>query len=115
MKVIKIVNFYDIINKKSSGGENMKTFIKWAGGKEKELPIIMDNLPEHFDRYVEPFVGGGAVLFSLKHNIVKELFFSKHFNTSMLLIRLLLKFNSYNKLLFKLLIISEDIILINYF
>lgn len=43
----------------------MKTFIKWAGGKEKELPIIMNNLPEHFDRYVEPFVGGGAVYLNI--------------------------------------------------
>lgn len=52
----------------------MKTFIKWAGGKEKELPIIMDNLPEHFDRYVEPFVGGGAVFLNIncKRNIVND-------------------------------------------
>ena len=26
----------------------MKTFIKWAGGKEKELPIIMANLPKEY-------------------------------------------------------------------
>ena len=52
----------------------MKTFIKWAGGKEKELPIIMENLPEHFDRYVEPFVGGGAVFLNIncKKNIVND-------------------------------------------
>jgi DNA adenine methylase len=52
----------------------MKTFIKWAGGKEKELPIIMNNLPEHYDRYVEPFVGGGAVFLNIncKKNIVND-------------------------------------------
>lgn len=43
----------------------MKPFIKWAGGKEKELPIILENLPKKFDRYIEPFVGGGAVYFAL--------------------------------------------------
>ena len=43
----------------------MKTFIKWAGGKEKELPIIMNNLPKRFTRYVEPFVGGGAVYLNI--------------------------------------------------
>ena len=43
----------------------MKTFIKWAGGKEKELPIIMNNLPKQFTRYVEPFVGGGAVYLNI--------------------------------------------------
>ena len=43
----------------------MKPFIKWAGGKEKELPIILENLPKKFERYIEPFVGGGAVYFAL--------------------------------------------------
>ena len=43
----------------------MKPFIKWAGGKEKELPIILENLPKNFERYIEPFVGGGAVYFAL--------------------------------------------------
>lgn len=43
----------------------MKTFIKWAGGKEKELPIIVKNLPTQYDRYVEPFVGGGAVYLNI--------------------------------------------------
>lgn len=43
----------------------MKSFIKWAGGKEKELPIILSNLPQNFDRYIEPFVGGGAVYFAI--------------------------------------------------
>ena len=52
----------------------MKTFIKWAGGKEKELPIIMDNLPENFERYIEPFVGGGAVFLNIncKNNIIND-------------------------------------------
>lgn len=43
----------------------MKSFIKWAGGKEKELPIINENLPKNFTRYIEPFVGGGAVYFNI--------------------------------------------------
>ena len=43
----------------------MKTFIKWAGGKEKELPFILSKLPKKFDRYIEPFVGGGAVYFAI--------------------------------------------------
>ncbi len=47
--------------------QNMKPFIKWAGGKEKELPIILDNMPTSYERYVEPFVGGGAVYFALNN------------------------------------------------
>ena len=44
---------------------NRKTFIKWAGGKEKELPIILKNKPVNFERYIEPFVGGGAVYLNI--------------------------------------------------
>ncbi|MDO5569152.1 MAG: DNA adenine methylase [bacterium] len=52
----------------------MKTFIKWAGGKEKELPFIMSNLPQQFNRYIEPFVGGGAVYFAIdkKKSIIND-------------------------------------------
>lgn len=45
--------------------ENIKPFIKWAGGKEKELQYIKENLPQKINRFIEPFVGGGAVYFSL--------------------------------------------------
>lgn len=44
----------------------MNPIIKWAGGKEKELPYIKKDLPTKIDRYIEPFVGGGAVYFDLK-------------------------------------------------
>ena len=43
----------------------VKSFIKWAGGKEKELPIILSNLPQKFERYIEPFVGGGSVYLNI--------------------------------------------------
>lgn len=43
----------------------VKSFIKWAGGKEKELPIILSNLPNKFERYIEPFVGGGSVYLNI--------------------------------------------------
>lgn len=39
----------------------MKPFIKWPGGKSKELNIILKNLPRRIEKYYEPFVGGGAV------------------------------------------------------
>ena len=39
----------------------MKPFIKWPGGKTKELKIILNNLPSVINNYYEPFVGGGAV------------------------------------------------------
>ncbi|MFA5283757.1 MAG: DNA adenine methylase, partial [Bacilli bacterium] len=41
-------------------------FVKWAGGKTQLLEIIEAHLPKHFNRYFEPFVGGGALLFKLQ-------------------------------------------------
>lgn len=43
----------------------MNPIIKWAGGKEKELVYIKENLPSKIERYIEPFVGGGAVYLNL--------------------------------------------------
>lgn len=50
-----------------------KPFIKWAGGKGQLLDQLSDLLPENLkDRkdlvYVEPFVGGGAMLFYMLSN-----------------------------------------------
>ena len=43
----------------------MQTLIKWPGGKTKEYPYIKDLIPA-FDRYIEPFFGGGAIFLSLQ-------------------------------------------------
>ena len=43
----------------------LKPFLKWPGGKSRELKHIIPNLPEHINNYYEPFVGGGAVYFSV--------------------------------------------------
>ncbi|MDW7973570.1 MAG: DNA adenine methylase, partial [Thermodesulfovibrio sp.] len=46
----------------------MKTprpFLKWAGGKRQMLEVLKKRLPRSFGRYVEPFLGGGALLFAL--------------------------------------------------
>ena len=45
---------------------NAKPIIKWVGGKTQLLNTINDNLPQnisHFNTYMEPFIGGAAVLF----------------------------------------------------
>ena len=41
----------------------MKTILKWPGKKEKELPVIRKYSPSYTGRFIEPFVGGGAVFF----------------------------------------------------
>lgn len=49
-----------------------KPFMKWAGGKSQLIPELSSRLPKDLinigkiDRYIEPFVGGGAFFFYLK-------------------------------------------------
>src|SRR5215471_11163710 len=45
--------------------ERLSSVLKWAGGKEQELKHILPLIPS-FDAYYEPFVGGGAVFFSVQ-------------------------------------------------
>ncbi|GGB77714.1 modification methylase [Flavobacterium suaedae] len=43
-------------------------FLKWVGGKRQLMPSIVEHLPNNIHKYnyVEPFLGGGAVLFHLQ-------------------------------------------------
>jgi len=45
--------------------QNISPFVKWAGGKRQILEQIRARMPKEYNRYYEPFVGGGAVLFDL--------------------------------------------------
>lgn len=47
----------------------MNPFVKWAGGKKQLLPRLMEHVPEHYDKYYEPFIGGGAFLLDLQPQI----------------------------------------------
>ena len=58
--------------RKSNGAtatQKAHPFVKWAGGKAQLLDVLKSNLPSDIGRtikrYAEPFVGGGAFLFSL--------------------------------------------------
>jgi len=61
-----------------------KPFVKWAGGKGQLLEQLDAKLPEEFSKrqnitYVEPFVGGGAMLFymlqlypNIQHAVIND-------------------------------------------
>jgi len=55
--------------KEKNQDEASHPFIKWAGGKNQLLNTLNSNLPDEIGtkitKYAEPFVGGGALLFSL--------------------------------------------------
>jgi DNA adenine methylase len=43
--------------------------LKWPGGKTAELGMILPAIPSTINRYFEPFLGGGAVFWSLSHAV----------------------------------------------
>ena len=47
------------------GCSSAMPFVKWAGGKRQLLSQIKERMPEKYNNYYEPFVGGGAVIFEL--------------------------------------------------
>jgi DNA adenine methylase len=60
-RVYKYEDVLKLLHKKEA-----KPFVKWAGGKTKLVPEILKYLPEKYNNYIEPFVGGGALFFALK-------------------------------------------------
>jgi DNA adenine methylase len=57
------------ISKNSTLDKAPTPFLKWAGGKRKLTPILLDAFPKNFNpevnRFYEPFLGGGALSFAL--------------------------------------------------
>lgn len=41
-------------------------FVKWAGGKKQLLDRLEPRMPETYERYYEPFIGGGALLLDVQ-------------------------------------------------
>ncbi len=41
-------------------------FLKWPGGKRQLLRELLKHLPKGYNRFFEPFVGGGALFFRVK-------------------------------------------------
>ncbi|MDD5885382.1 MAG: Dam family site-specific DNA-(adenine-N6)-methyltransferase [Erysipelotrichaceae bacterium] len=81
----------------------MKPFVKWAGGKRQILSRINEYVQDSIDNnpdytYIEPFLGGGAVFFSLhpKKAIINDL------NEDLINAYRIIKSGNYSKLIDKL-------------
>ena len=54
------------MEEKAQEKTHIKPFLKWAGGKRWFVRKHSDLFPEEFNRYIEPFLGSGAVFFHLQ-------------------------------------------------
>ena len=69
----------DLFGERPAKKVTAKPFVKWAGGKGNLLQKLEMLLPNDFDdlenvTYIEPFVGGGAMLFYMlrKHRCIRR-------------------------------------------
>jgi DNA adenine methylase len=69
----KMRNFVNELKRRKNGNTMAKNklvspFVKWVGGKRQLMDTIVAALPRNIRNaaYVEPFIGGGAVLFHLQ-------------------------------------------------
>jgi DNA adenine methylase len=66
-------------------------FLKWVGGKRQLMSSIVEHLPDNIKdyRYIEPFIGGGAVFFNLqpKNAIIND------FNEELINVYQVIKYN----------------------
>jgi DNA adenine methylase len=45
--------------------KKIRPIVKWTGGKYNEFTLFADKIPS-FERYIEPFFGGGGVFFAIR-------------------------------------------------
>lgn len=64
----------DVVNSTRDETLSCRPLLKWAGGKTQLLREIIPKMPKVYRRYIEPFVGGGAVFFAAqpKNGIIAD-------------------------------------------
>lgn len=54
-----------VAQEKSESPASSKPVLKWAGGKTQLIPQLVPLIPNTYGKYIEPFIGGGALFFNL--------------------------------------------------
>lgn len=67
-KATQIRAVFELGKRLNSNHKPPEPFIKWAGGKNQMLDQYSSFFPTKYNKYIEPFIGGGAVFFHLKPN-----------------------------------------------
>lgn len=75
----------------------VKPFLKWTGGKSQLINDISNNYPnglgEDINKYCEPFVGGGAILFNIISNYTMKEILINDTNTALINVYNCIKYN----------------------
>ncbi len=68
LAIFKMISYSEVSMLKNN--KLVSPFLKWVGGKRQLMPSIVELLPKNIRQltYIEPFIGGGAVLFYLQPN-----------------------------------------------
>lgn len=64
-KKVELIIEDEDVSKEDDKIKHLKPLIKWSGGKSDEIKMFEKYFPEHYTKYIEPFVGGGSVYFYL--------------------------------------------------
>lgn len=93
-------------------GERVKPFIKWVGGKTQLIDVIEKNLPLELKngkikKYVEPFVGSGAIFFYLISKYDIEEIYINDINSNLINVYNTIK-NNVNELIKELEILDKN-------
>ena len=61
-------NYFQRKIKHGSSFRKSETYpiVKWVGGKRQLMFELIKNMPKSYNRYFEPFIGGGALFFELQ-------------------------------------------------
>ena len=62
----------------------IKTNLRWAGGKSKMLKILDNFFPKEINKYLEVFTGGGSVLLHIIQNYQPQLVFSNDIDSKLI-------------------------------